>query len=97
MCNDFYRDLKAAKPAELLTLKTLSAAAPQWDFKHIGEDKKYYSIGDIKAINRDSGEVVYIEVKDDKAIWKTHNVLCEEQNYFYDSREYKKGNMYSDY
>lgn len=95
--SEFRRDAAAAKPAELLVLKVMAAKAPQWDFQHVGEDRLYYHIGDIKATNKTTGEVVYLEVKNDSRIAATGNVLCEEENYFYDSRAYQKGNMYSNY
>lgn len=95
--SEFRKDLAAARPAELFVMNTLAALTDEWDFQHVGEDRLYYKIGDIKAINKKSGEIAYIEVKNDSRIADTGNVLCEEENYFFDCRAYSKGNMYSDY
>jgi hypothetical protein len=38
-----------------------------------------------------------IEVKDDGVIYKSGNVLCEEEVYYDEIQDYIKGNMYSDY
>lgn len=93
---NFYRDAAAAKPAELLVLNTFAALAPNWEFQHVGANKDYYHIGDIIATHKESGKIAYIEVKNDASIANTHNVLCEESNYFYDGG-YQKGNMNSNY
>ena len=95
--SEFRRDAAAAKPAELLVMNVMAAKATNWSFQHVGEDRLYYHIGDIKATNKTTGEIVYLEVKNDSRIAATGNVLCEEENYFFDSRCYTKGNMYSNY
>lgn len=38
-----------------------------------------------------------IEVKNDEVIYKTGNVLCEEEVYYKDADYFKDGYMYSDY
>lgn len=54
-------------------------------------------MGDIIATDKVSGDRIFIEVKKDGCIAKTHNLLCEEKVYYYETKSYKKGNFHSGY
>lgn len=97
MVNDFYKDLNAAKGAELLAAQCLAQLTDAYSFQNVGDLREYFHKGDIIATEKATGKQVFIEVKDDACIAATHNVLCEEEVYFKESASYRKGNMYSDY
>ena len=96
MVSNFKRDLNNAKEAERVVLATLSFLYPNYCFFDVSEDCAYYNIGDIKAVNKETGEVSYFEVKDDSRIADTQNVLCEDEVYYNDIG-YICGNMHSNY
>lgn len=93
MLRDFKKDLEEAKEAEKLVLKLLQSKNPRYDFVDVSEDSSCYHKGDIRAISKDFGIELYIEVKDDSRIGETKRVLCEEEVYISDSDYYIKGNM----
>ena len=92
--DQFNKDLAAAKEAEQIT-KTAIAAAGYKVFD-VADQPEFYHKGDLQ-IQLPSGELRYVEVKDDSRIADTQNILCEEEVYFKESGRYVKGNMYSDY
>ena len=94
--DDFKRDLRQAQNAEYLALGVFKKIAPACRFTHVGADRRYYYKGDIKATTID-GKETFIEVKDDKCVWKTGNILCEEEVYIKEDGSFSKGNMQSDY
>lgn len=96
MSFDFWSDLAAAKKVEQKALECFSRLTDQYTFIDVSDDRSYYHKGDIKAIAADGREIM-LEVKGDTRIADTHNVLCEEANYWFDRGGYTKGNMYSDY
>lgn len=94
--SQFQKDLFEAHKAEQIVLDILSSLAPGYTFEDVSNDSKYYHKGDIKAVDS-NGKEIMIEVKDDSCIYKTGNILCEEENYYFEADYYKRGNFYSDY
>lgn len=94
MLKKFKEDLAAAKEAEQIT-KTAIAAAGYKVFD-VADQPEFYHKGDLQ-IQLPTGELRYVEVKDDSRISDTQNILCEDEVYFKESGRSVKGNMYSDY
>lgn len=97
MVTDFFRDLKNAKKGEETVLNTFSSLTDDYTFEDVSNLREYYYRGDICATEKSTGRRIFIEVKQDGCISSTKNVLCEEEVLFYDSGEFKKGNMHSNY
>ena len=95
MLKNFYRDLNAARDAELLVRDLLAGATDAYTFEWVGDMPAYYSKGDIRAIDKTSGKEIFIEVKDDSRIADTGNVLCEVEVDYYDYQV--RGNIYNDF
>lgn len=95
--SQFQNDLNKAKIGEGIVFNALTSLLDDYILEDCSDDKDYYHKGDIKAIDKETGDVVFIEVKTDSRIHETHNVLCEEENWFKEAGYYKKGNMYSNY
>ena len=96
MVNGFYRDLAQARKSEQLVLEVLSALTTDYTFEPVGDNREYFYKGDIKVV-ANNGEEIFVEVKNDSVIYKSGNILCEEEVYFKDTDYYDKGNMQSDY
>lgn len=96
MVKDFWKDLAQARKSEQFVMELLSSLTDEYSFVNVGDDRAYFKKGDIKAINKDGKEIM-IEVKCDSRIADTHNLLCEEENYYKNTGEWIKGNFYSDY
>lgn len=96
MVSTFFLDLDNARGAERLVMQQLQALLPQYTLESVGNQREYFHKGDIRAVDNESGEAIFIEVKDDGRIADTRNVLCEEM-VFYNTTGFAKGNMYSDY
>ena len=94
---EFLESLQAAKPSEYLVAKEFAARNPDWTTENVGDIRKYFYKGDIKITNKNSGEVRFIEVKNDSRIAQTQRVLCEEYVSYKDTGEIKDGCMYSNY
>lgn len=94
--SEFQRDLAQAKRVEKKALDTFQELTQEYTFIDVSDEKEYYHKGDIKAINKDGKEIM-LEIKGDSRIHETGNVFCEEQNFWYESGTFTKGNMYSDY
>lgn len=103
--SQFQIDLAAARSSEQLVLDVLKkkidelpATVPEaWiHLENVGDNPAYFHKGDILALD-ELGRETMIEVKNDSCIARTHNVLCEEANYFFWTGERVPGNMYSDY
>lgn len=94
LTKQFKEDLAAAKEAEQIA-KTAIAAAGYKVFD-VADQPEFYHKGDLQ-IQLPTGELRYVEVKDDSRIADTQNILLEEEVYFKDSGRYAKGYMYSDY
>ena len=93
---DFWKDLAYAHTVEKTALKAFQGATEDYKIVDVSNNREYYHKGDLKAIAADGREYM-LEIKGDSRIHETGNVLCEEQNYWYDSGKYTQGNMYSDY
>lgn len=96
MLSNFKADLQKAKKAEELVRDVFSSLTSEYVFEDVSNDRCFYYRGDIKATAAD-GREIFIEVKDDSVIWRTQNVLCEEEVYYKHDDFYGKGNMQSDY
>lgn len=96
MIKQFWLDLEDARKVEDLVRETFSGMTSDYTFEDVSKERQYFHKGDIRATAAD-GRQIYIEVKNDGRIADTGNVLCEEENFFYDSGAYVKGNFYSDY
>lgn len=96
MVSNFFTDLDNAKDAERIVREKLQELMPWYTFEDVSGERQYYHKGDIRAIDKESGDIIYIEVKDDGRIASTRNVLCEEM-VFFNSSGFVNGNMYSDY
>lgn len=96
MVTGFYKDLAQAQGAEVLVLEELSKRTNDYKFEHVGTNRDYFYKGDIKVV-ANSGEQIFVEVKNDSVIAKTGNILCEEEVYYKETDWYGKGNMQSDY
>lgn len=94
---EFLESLEAAKPSEYLVAKEFAARNPDWNAENVGDIRKYFYKGDIKITNKNSGEVRFIEVKNDSRIAQTQRVLCEEYVSYKDTGEIEDGCMYRDY
>ena len=90
----FYRDLEAAKPAEQLVFNLLSSTG--YEVEDVSDQPQYYYKGDIK-LTSSSGEVFFIDVKDDSRIAETGNVLCEYDVWMKDRDEFIDGDMKKSY
>lgn len=97
MTSDFFSDLASAKGAEQKVLEKLSSLTNDYEFIDVSNEQEYWHKGDILAINKATGARTFIEVKDDSRIAETHNILCEERIFFYESKKWVRGNFYSDY
>lgn len=95
MLSNFRRDLNNAREAEILVLQLLAGATDDYDFFWVGDNREYFNKGDIKAIDKNTGKEIFIEVKDDSRIADTGNVLCEEEVDYIDYSV--KGNIYNEF
>jgi hypothetical protein len=96
MIRGFYDDLARAQSAEHLVIDVLSALNTDYTFLAVGMDREYFHKGDIKVV-ANNGKENFIEVKNDSVIYKTGNILLEDEVYYKDNDWYGKGNLHSDY
>ena len=96
MLSNFKRDLEAAKGAEMLVRETFASLTFDYTFKDVSDIRDFYYKGDIRAFNITTGTEVFIEVKHDTCIYKTENVLCEEEVFYKELGYFGKGNMSCD-
>lgn len=96
MVSNFWSDLAQARSAEDLVREVFASLTDEYTFIDVGSDRQYFKKGDIKAVDK-NGKEIMIEVKNDSRIAETHNLLCEEENYYHATGEWIKGNFYSDY
>ena len=94
--SQFRKDLKEARKTEQLVFELLCSLDKQYKYKLVNESPEYYHKGDILASAADGTEI-FIDVKCDSRIAETGRILCEEENYFYNTDTVEKGFMYSDY
>lgn len=97
MLDNFKRDLAFGQEAEQIVREVFSSLDDSRIYEDVGGNPFYYHIGDIKVTDKESGEVRYIEVKNDSVIHKTGNVLCEDEVYYKRHDYLTNGNMYSNY
>lgn len=93
----FLSDLEKAREAEKFIYELFSQMSDDYNFENVGDQREYFHKGDIKAIHKESGREIFIEVKDDSRIHVTKNILCEEEIYFKDNDYWEKGCMHSEY
>lgn len=91
--SSFYTDLEKGRRAEQIVLNTFRKLTNKYQFEDVSNNKEYYYKGDIRAIGANANCPIFIEVKNDEAIAKTKNFLCEEEVYNKDGDYYVKGNM----
>lgn len=95
MLENFYTDLQEGKDAELIALEILADQTTRYNFTWVGDLKECRYKGDILATAADGTEH-YIEIKNDKDIATTGNILCEDENYIKETGRFIKGNMWND-
>ena len=94
----FYKDLHQAKAAEQLCLaQAAKLFGDSWIVEDVSDVYECRHKGDIRVTNKETGEIKYIDVKDDKVIAKTGNINCEHEVYWKDCDYYQKGYMFSEY
>lgn len=94
----FYIDLHHAKAAEKIALEQAEKLfGDSWTVEDVSDIKECRHKGDIRITNKETGEIKYIDVKDDKVIARTGNINCEHQVYWKDIDYYQKGYMFSEY
>lgn len=96
MVSNFYLDLEQAHKAEVKAQRIFSKLTKDYKFYDVSSQREYFHKGDIKAVAAD-GREIFLEIKNDSRIADTHNLLCEEENYYHESDYWAKGNFYSDY
>lgn len=94
MLSNFSADLAAAKEAEQIVKNAIAAAGYQ--VLDVADQPEFYHRGDLQ-ITLSTGELRYVEVKDDSRIFDTRNILCEEEVYYKESGRLVPGNMHSNY
>ena len=97
MLDNFARDLAFGQEAERTVREVFSSLDDSRIYEDVGSNPLYYHIGDIKVTDKESGEVRYIEVKNDSRIADTGNVLCEDEVYYKKHDYLANGNMHSNY
>lgn len=94
--DNFDSDLSKGKRAEKIVREVFSALTDKYTFTDVSNDPYYYHKGDIIATAAD-GRQIMIEVKNDEVIYKSGNVLCEEEVFYKQDGYSKQGFMYNDY
>ena len=94
MLSNFSADLAAAKEAEQIVKGFIAAAGYQ--VFDVADQREYYHKGDLQ-IQLPTGELRYVEVKDDSRISDTQNILLEDEVYYKESGRFVPGNIHSDY
>ena len=90
----FYKDLEFGQRAEAIVFSYFSAIDDKHTYELVSLKPAYYNMGDIRAIDKETGEEIFIEVKNDSWIHQTRNVVCEEEVYFKKHGHINEGNMY---
>lgn len=94
MLKEFKEDLAAAKVAEQIA-KTAIAAAGYKVFD-VADQPEFYHKGDLQ-IQLPTGELRYVEVKDDSRIADTGNILLEDEVYYKAQDTFVPGNIHGEY
>lgn len=90
---DFQRDLAYGRRAELIVFNTLSSLG--YKVQDVADNKEYYHRGDI-ILTDALGNQKFVEVKNDRCIHNTQNVLCEERVWYENTGRWVPGNMNND-
>lgn len=96
MLTNFQTDLAFGKKAEAIVKEHLEKCNPTCIVEDVSCKREYFHKGDIKVTAAD-GREEFFEVKNDRCIGKTKNILCEEKVYYFGNGAEKEGFMYSDY
>ena len=94
MLSSFTADLAAAKEAEQIVKKAIATAGYQ--VLDVADDPQCYHKGDLQ-IQLPTGELRYVEVKDDSRIGDTKNILLEDEVYYKESGRLVPGNIHGEY
>lgn len=89
----FSKDLIIGKRGEDIVKDVLFSLAPGYKIEDVSNDSQYYYVGDIR-VTTPEGKVYYIEVKNDSRIHETKNLLLEDEVYYKELGQFRKGNMY---
>ena len=89
----FSKDLIQGKRGEDIVKNVLFSLTTGYKIEDISDEPKYYYTGDLR-ITTPEGKAYYLEIKNDTRIHETKNVLLEEEVYFNETDEFRKGNMY---
>ena len=93
----FWIDLAAGQKVEEQARQIFLSLTDEYDIENVSDVVACRHKGDLLATHKETGKQTYLEIKADSRIHDTQNVLCEEENYFYDSGEFRKGNFHYDY
>ena len=94
MLTNFKEDLAAAKEAEQIVKNAITAAG--YKVFDVADQPQFYHKGDLQ-IELPSGELRYVEVKDDSRIADTRNILLEDEVYYKESGRLVPGNIHGEY
>lgn len=89
---NFFSDLELGQKGEQLVKEVLEKLTKDFTFSASDDQHK----GDI-LVTSTSGNKYYLEVKTDSRIADTHNILCEEEVFYYGNGQRKPGFMHSNY
>ena len=94
MLNSFNRDKELGKTAEELVFNLLSSLG--YSCENVAEQKQYRRKGDIK-ITLEDGTETFVDVKRDRRIADTGNILCEIESYVPNEGYTMDGDMLKEY
>ena len=95
MIRNFDKDRQAAREAEKIVFSQLSSLLEGYTVKDLTDKSEYYLKGDLVAVAA-NGDYIFIEVKDDKCIADTRNILVEKEVYYHSSGITQKYNSTAD-
>lgn len=93
MLKNFNEDKAVGRVGEVITYNTLLSLG--YEVEDVAEDRACRYKGDL-IVKTDKGDF-FIDVKTDNRIHETHNIVCEEENYFINEGRFAKGDMHKDY
>ena len=89
----FSKDLIKGKRGEDIVKDVLFSLTSGYKIEDVSDDPQYYYTGDLR-VTTPEGKIYYLEVKNDSRIHETKNLLLEDEVYFKETGEFRKGNMY---
>jgi hypothetical protein len=93
MVNNFKKELKKNRIAEIILLQVLqSVADDKIDFVDVTDNPDLYHYGDIMGTDK-NGNVTFFDAKNDGIIAKTGRVFCESHKYFFNNMKRHSGYM----